>query len=140
MYVPKIITLGEGSSVFLRAVEPIEGIDKMEEHRNSNSSKKVSKTAPKKLKQHELANGPSKLCIAFSITKEHNKYSMCSHKGIWIEEDSKKNEFSIVSCSRIGIDSAGTEWASKPLRFYILGNNSVSKRDKKAETIFENKV
>ncbi|XP_008213012.1 DNA-3-methyladenine glycosylase isoform X1 [Nasonia vitripennis] len=127
---------GEGSSVFLRAVEPLEGIDKMKENRNFKSSSKAPKKACKDFKVHDLCNGPSKLCMALDIKKGHTKYSMCSWKGMWIEEDPKKEEIKIVNCSRIGIDSAGVEWASKPLRFYILGNESVSKRDKKAESSF----
>lgn len=105
----------------------------MEHHRNLQSGKKISNVAKKHLKLHELCNGPSKLCMAFDITKEHNKYSMCSYKGLWIEEDSEQNQFTVVSCPRIGIDSAGPEWSKKPLRFYILDNKSVSKIDKKAE-------
>lgn len=52
---------------------------------------------------------------------------------MWIEEDPQKQDYKIICCPRIGIDSAGTEWANKPLRYYIFGNDSVSKRDKKAE-------
>lgn len=33
----------------------------------------------------------------------------------------------------MGIESAGREWADKPLRFYLLGNPSVSKRDRGRE-------
>lgn len=117
----------------MRAVEPMEGIEIMEHHRNLKSYKKISKIAKKNFKLHELCNGPSKLCMAFDISKEHNKYSMCSYKGIWIEEDANQKDYTIVSCPRIGIDNAGVEWASKPLRFYILDNKSVSKIDKKAE-------
>ncbi|XP_058794796.1 putative 3-methyladenine DNA glycosylase [Phymastichus coffea] len=128
-----ISSQGEGSSVFLRAVEPLEGIEQMKYHRNSKSNSKVPKKSNKNFKLHELCNGPSKLCIAFDINKDHTKYSMCSWKGMWLEDDPQKQDYKIISCPRIGIDSAGTEWASKPLRYYIFENESVSKRDKKAE-------
>ena len=38
-----------------------------------------------------------------------------------------------VACKRVGIESAGPEWASKPLRFYEISSDCVSVRDKKAE-------
>lgn len=86
-------------------------------------------------KTHELTNGPAKLCMAFNIKKEHTKYSLCSWKGMWIENSTIENTecIKIVKCTRIGIESVGSEWASKNLRYYIFGNSSVSKRDKKAE-------
>lgn len=59
---------------------------------------------------------------------------MCTWKSLWIENDTATEDVKIVKCSRIGIDSAGPEWANKPLRYYIYGNTSVSKRDKKAES------
>jgi DNA-3-methyladenine glycosylase len=53
---------------------------------------------------------------------------------MWIEEDESNEEvLHIVTSQRIGIDSAGIEWASKPLRFYVLGSLSVSRRDKISE-------
>lgn len=39
----------------------------------------------------------------------------------------------VVVSKRVGIESAGREWADAPLRFYLLGNPSVSKRDRGRE-------
>ncbi|KAF7993971.1 hypothetical protein HCN44_011240 [Aphidius gifuensis] len=125
-----ISSKGKGSSVFLRAIEPLEGIEKIT--LNRQSKKKIT-TNSKPLKIHELTNGPAKLCMAFDIQKKHTKYSLCSWKGMWIENPPIIENYKIIKCPRIGIDSVGTEWASKNLRFYIAGNCSVSKRDKKAE-------
>lgn len=54
---------------------------------------------------------------------------------LWIEDDFLMNpdNLTIVKTTRIGIESSGEEWAQKPLRYYIAGNTSVSKRDKRAE-------
>jgi DNA-3-methyladenine glycosylase len=53
---------------------------------------------------------------------------------MWIEEDESNEEvLHIVTSQRIGIDSAGIEWASKLFRFYLLGNSSVSRRDEARE-------
>lgn len=42
----------------------------------------------------------------------------------------------MIHSARIGINRA-EEWNTKPLRFYILNNESISKRDKIAERQFE---
>ena len=117
----------------MRSAEPVEGIEAMRSYRSSGKKTKVPKKLPKSLSNHELCNGPSKLCIAFQIDRTHSKHSICSCKSLWIENDIQKEDINIVRCGRIGIDSAGPEWANKPLRYYIYGNTSVSKRDKKAE-------
>lgn len=60
---------------------------------------------------------------------------MCENDELYVETHPEYDDsnFKIVKTSRIGINSAGEEWAKKPLRFYILNNCFVSKRDKKAE-------
>ena len=90
-----------------------------------------------KLKGHELNNGPSKLCQALCIEKANlNKEDVTTSKRLWIEDDKsyQMEDITIVTTTRIGIDSSKLEWATKPLRFYILGNKCVSVRDKKAES------
>ncbi|XP_044574840.1 DNA-3-methyladenine glycosylase-like isoform X2 [Cotesia glomerata] len=131
-----ISSQGEGAAVLLRGIEPLEGIEKMMSYRTSNLKSKNKKI----LKIHELCNGPSKLCLSFKINRDCCKYSLCSWKNMWIENDSNPSEetIEIIQCPRIGIDSAGPEWAMKPLRYYIYNNTSVSKRDKKAEDNFIN--
>lgn len=57
---------------------------------------------------------------------------MTSSDEIWLEDGEDLPGTNIVTGARINIDNA-EEWAQKPLRFYILGNKSVSKRDKAAE-------
>jgi DNA-3-methyladenine glycosylase len=52
---------------------------------------------------------------------------------MWIQEDESFVPGDVVTSHRIGIDSVGSEWASKPLRFYLLGNPSISRRDRDRE-------
>jgi DNA-3-methyladenine glycosylase len=122
-----ISSVEPGAAVLLRALEPIQGLEIMKKFR----------TAKKKgpLKDTELCNGPSKLCIAMNVTKDNcNKIDLTESERLWIEDDGGRIEATqIVNCRRIGIASAGEEWAAKPLRFYVLSNAHVSKRDKKAE-------
>ncbi|KAK9295711.1 hypothetical protein QLX08_010049 [Tetragonisca angustula] len=131
-----ISSQGEGSAVLIRAVEPLEGIEYMINQRTSKGLSSAPKKPLKGLKEHELCNGPSKLCMAFQLHKNHSKYSMCSWKGLWIE-NGQMEKFNIVKCRRIGIDNYGEEWTNKPLRYYIYGNKAVSKRNKEAERHLE---
>lgn len=131
-----ISSKGPGAAVLLRALEPLEGLEYMKQERQKQ--KKSVNTKAKDLKSQELCNGPAKLCISFNITKEIcNERDLTVWDGMWIEDDETAqdslNPCQIVTSHRIGIDSVGIEWASKPLRFYILGNTSVSKRDKTKE-------
>ncbi|KAF5304422.1 hypothetical protein FQR65_LT07952 [Abscondita terminalis] len=120
-----------GAAVLLRAIEPVQNVDKMLKLRLSKA-----KNLSKQFKDHELGNGPSKLCMSMNITKDAcNKIDMCTSDSLWIEDDPNyENNFKTVVTSRIGIQSVGEEWAKKPLRFYILGNTSVSRRDRSAES------
>ncbi|XP_047356882.1 DNA-3-methyladenine glycosylase-like isoform X1 [Vespa velutina] len=135
-YLGKI--LGDGSAVLIRALDPLEGTEYMSNQRILKKKSNMSKGTIKDLKVHELCNGPSKLCMSFQLHKSHNKYSLCTWKGLWIEDDSFQEKIKIVKCARIGIDSCGPEWSNKPLRYYIYGNKSVSKRNKKAEAFITN--
>lgn len=134
-----ISSRGDGCAVLVRAIEPTEGIDRMMRHRRLKSKAKAvtAETATsKQLKSHELCNGPSKLCMALELEKKHSRYSLCTWRGLWLEDS--ENAADIVKCPRIGIDSAGIEWASKPLRYYVYGNESISKRNKAAEKEVQN--
>nr|CAD7600296.1 unnamed protein product [Timema genevievae] len=146
-----ISSMEPGGCVLLRAVEPLQGTDYMLSEREkrkkapkdivldltmSSCSALSNQKKNKSLKIHELCNGPAKLCISFNISKQSsNTRDLCSWEGMWIEPDQndRVGPHNVVSCPRIGIDSAGFEWASKPLRFYIIGNPSVSRRDKVKE-------
>ena len=93
------------------------------------------KSSDKILPDKELGNGPSKLTQAMCIDKiTFNKDHVDTCEKLWLEDgDEDISEEDIVTSYRIGIDSAGEKWAKAPLRFYLLGNKSVSKRDKVAE-------
>ncbi|KDR23034.1 probable DNA-3-methyladenine glycosylase isoform X2 [Zootermopsis nevadensis] len=131
-----ISSQGSGAAVLLRALEPLEGLEFM--HLERGKRKKSTSSKPKELKAHELCSGPAKLCMSFNITKSLcNEQDLTAWDGLWVEED-ESNQKSldpchIVTSHRIGIDSVGREWASKPLRFYLLGNSSVSRRDRARE-------
>ncbi|KAK9886511.1 hypothetical protein WA026_016790 [Henosepilachna vigintioctopunctata] len=124
-----------GAAVLIRSLEPIQGIEKIEELRKMKMKNKIS---AKKFKTTELCNGPSKLCIGLDIRKDNlNRVDLCENDMLWLESPIDETDFTLVTCARIGIASCGEEWANKPLRFYIYQNLNVSKRDKKAEKYME---
>ncbi|MDH5367990.1 MAG: DNA-3-methyladenine glycosylase [Cyclobacteriaceae bacterium] len=102
---------GEPEAVLIRAIEPINGVETMEQRRG--------------LKGKALTSGPGKLTSALGIKHNHNGISLLSDN-IWIEEGKKIDEIEIVSTTRIGIDYA-EEDAFLPWRYYIRGNKYISK-------------
>ncbi|XP_069137255.1 uncharacterized protein [Argopecten irradians] len=123
---------GEGAAVLLRAIEPLQGIETMTCNR-SNQRKEGAKA----LKTKELCNGPSKFCQALAISKNTiNKQDLVSCPDIWMVAGDKVSDQSVVVSKRINIGYA-EEFVDKPYRFYILDNNCVSVRDKKAEELLK---
>jgi len=124
-----ISSLEPGGCVLLRALEPLEGLEKMKSRRLANKKKNCDK-----MKDKELCSGPSKLCQAFDIKKdEFNGIDLVASDDIWLENASDIPKNRIVPSKRIGIESAGTEVANKLYRFYELSNENVSVRDKSSE-------
>ena len=100
---------GKVGAVLIRAVEPLEGIETMKENRNVDSLK-------------DLTNGPGKLTRAFGITKVLNGADLTSNKEIFIVKG-KKEKFEVCKSHRIGVSRD----LETPLRFFIKGNNFVSR-------------
>jgi len=99
-------------AVFIRAIEPISGIEAMKEKRGIE-------------KKEKLTNGPGRWTQSFSINKSFLGREITS-KDIFISSPENK-DFAIVAAKRIGVDYA-TKSKNLPLRFYIKGNSFVSKK------------
>lgn len=112
----------KGEGVLIRAVEPLNEFDYIAEKRFNQKYNELTKS-----KEKTLTNGPSKLCLAYSIDRNDN-YKKLYEKGDLYIEDSNKNEpFEIIETTRIGIDYA--EEAKDFLwRFYIKDNKYISKK------------
>jgi DNA-3-methyladenine glycosylase len=93
---------GSGTAVLLRALAPVRGLE-----------------VP--------SNGPGRLCKAMDITMDHYGIDLCSDT-LWLARDESPLAGVIATSPRIGVDYAGEEWASKPLRFYVDGHPAVSRR------------
>ncbi len=100
-------------AVLIRAVEPVEGIELMRKRRSGQPD-------------HNLTNGPGKLCIALDIDRRLDGDDLLGNK-VWLEENVKVPRSRIMSGPRIGIDYAA-EWKDKPWRFWIKENPFVSRR------------
>jgi DNA-3-methyladenine glycosylase len=107
------VTRAEGlpSAVLVRAVEPLAGIDLMRERRGP------------KVHRANLTNGPGKLCAALGIDGKMNGLSL-QRGSLVVREGSTLDSSEIVTRTRIGITKAA-EW---PLRYYIRGNEFVSRQ------------
>lgn len=99
-------------AVFIRAVEPIRGLEQMKRARGLDNPGK-------------LTNGPCRWTQSFSIDRNFLGREVTT-EDIFIASPAAK-DFSIVKAKRIGVDYA-VKSGSLPLRFYIEGNPFVSKK------------
>lgn len=108
-------------AVLIRALEPLNEFDYISQIRYKKDFNELTKTQIK-----NLANGPSKLCLAYLIDKNLNEYKLYEKGELYIEEH-EIEDFEIVETKRIGIDYS--EEAKDFLwRFYIKNNNFISKK------------
>jgi DNA-3-methyladenine glycosylase len=94
---------GVGAAVLIRAVEPIEGIDLMQEHRDRD-------------RRLELTRGPGRLCQAFAIDRHFDHWNLTKGRQLWLADDGTQfDEKDAGISTRIGVTS-GREL---PLRFFL---------------------
>jgi len=93
--------VGEGEAVLIRALEPTEGLDLMQERRHLNPKTLLPQSRKKALAEKDLCNGPGKLVQAMGIRPEHNAVSL-SDSPIRITPP-VLSDFEPVTTTRIGI-------------------------------------
>jgi len=101
---------GIGAAVLIRAVEPVQGLEIMRKLRGNIKS------------DMELANGPGKLCLAFTIDKRLNSTDLLGDE-LFIVNGEQISQKDIFATSRVGVQR-GVE---KKWRFFIKGNKFVSR-------------
>ena len=99
-------------AVFIRAIEPIQGIELMKKRRGIERVEK-------------LTNGPCRWTQSFLIDRNFLGREITS-KDIFISSPANKN-FTIAKAKRVGVDYA-VKSKNLPLRFYIKDNPFVSKK------------
>lgn len=103
---------GIGAAVLIRALQPWEGIESMQAHRQASRIR-------------DLCTGPARLCQALSITNAHNQTDLIASDEIWIESPPmavSNHVWQITNSGRVGISSA----QDLPYRYFIDGHNCVS--------------
>jgi DNA-3-methyladenine glycosylase len=109
---------GEASAVLIRAVEPVEGIERMRARRGPAAGRDA-----------RLAAGPARTCQALDIDRRLDGIDLLHDERLWLA-DGTAGEIpatAIVSGPRIGVDYASPEWASRPWRFGIADSEALSK-------------
>lgn len=99
-------------AVLIRALEPVDGIDLMQQRTGAKREKRIT-------------SGPGKLTKALGIGRGWNGTSLIAGE-VWIEECRRVPPAKIMASPRIGIDYAGED-AKLLWRFSIRENEWVSK-------------
>ena len=101
--------------VLVRAVEPEEGIESMRARRTVS-------------KERELTSGPGKLCRALDIDLTFDGEDLTTGGRLWLEETGTRFKPEQIACGpRIGVAYAAED-ALKPWRFWVKGNEYVSRK------------
>ena len=116
-YCFNVVTKEEGipEAVLVRGIEPLEAVrDEMSVKRYGKAFKEISA-----MQKKDMANGPSKLCMAMGIDRSCNGLDLTGNE-LYIEDgDVESNRFKIGEAKRIGIDYA-EEAKDYLLRFYLM--------------------
>lgn len=107
--------VNDGKAILIRAVEPVDGIEKMT----------LNRFGKKTVKENELKNlcsGPAKFCKAYNIDRNDNGTDLTGDY-IFIINAARLKPERIVSARRIGIKKS----VDLPWRYYIKENKFVSK-------------
>ncbi|GBD86815.1 3-methyladenine DNA glycosylase [bacterium BMS3Abin03] len=105
----------KGTAVLIRAVEPVEGIDRMIKNR-------FGRNLTGEKENYNLTSGPGKVCKAMDINIKHSGIDLTGDEIYILDRPKIKNKMVGVS-KRIGI----TRSANLPWRFFIKDNPYLSK-------------
>lgn len=106
---------GQANAVLIRALEPEEGQEVMQELRPG-------------VRQKEWSNGPAKLTRALAINHSFNGRVLYqpTEEAIWIEEAPAVPRHQIEVGPRVGLGKAPEPWFSAPWRYWVKDNPFVS--------------
>lgn len=105
--------IGEGVGVLIRALEPLDGIERMRASR------------PRAKRDTELCSGPARLAQALSITGANDGADLVfGDQGFKILDDGTAPPTDPAASPRIGISKA----VEHPWRWHVAGNRNVSSR------------
>ncbi len=115
------ITEQEGfpAAVLIRAIEPLQGLEFMQVRRQKKNHRPV--------KTVNLTNGPGKLCQALGVDKNLNRWNVTTGQKLWLEADETTPDDVVAIGPRSGIGYAASQDQLAPWRFWVRGNQFVSK-------------
>jgi DNA-3-methyladenine glycosylase len=99
---------GVGAGVLLRALEPLEGIERMQRFRKTTRTR-------------DIARGPGRLAQAMQIDKRYDGVDLCAGEALWLGTAVRRIG-AIGSSTRIGL----TREVDRKRRFFESGNPNVS--------------
>jgi DNA-3-methyladenine glycosylase len=108
------------AAVLIRALEPIEGLDRMALNRFERG-------------KADWTNGPARLTQAMGITGDLNQIDMTRvESGLWIEPDLVVPDSEVRTGPRIGLGQTPEPWRSVAWRWWIGNSPYVSARGDKS--------
>ena len=104
---------GHGAGVLIRAIEPVQGLERMRERRGMDDARL-------------LCAGPGRLCQALGVTREHNNLPLDAPPFLLLPPDHglpAHEPIVVLAGPRIGISKA----VELPWRFGVAGSRFLSK-------------
>ena len=98
---------GFPSAALVRAIVPLEGLERIAARRNGRP-------------EAEWCNGPAKLTQALAIDRNFNGANLClAEDNLWIEAADAVPDEKVAIGPRVGINGVPEPWFSKPWRFRV---------------------
>lgn len=104
------------AAVLIRALEPLEGLERMIVHRGKTASRS------------NLTRGPGRLSMALGVTGAHNRFNLTDPaSNLWIEGGIHYPDDQVITAPRVGMGKNVSEpWYSIPWRFCVRDHPYVS--------------
>lgn len=112
---------GVAGAVLIRALAPLEGVDRMRGRRGAAAGPDA-----------RLAAGPARLCQALAVDRGLDGHDLTAGRDLWIADAPPDLAGAlaargIVTGPRVGVAYAGADWANRPWRFGVRGHPSLSR-------------
>jgi DNA-3-methyladenine glycosylase len=127
---------GRPAALLVRAVEPLEGLDRMRAARTAlhaarrrrGIDRPDSRAAARHIPDERIASGPGLVAAAFAIDTSWTGRDLCDVRAPLRLEAAPADEPAppVRATARIGIAYAGAPWTELPWRLVVAGHPSVS--------------
>ena len=125
---------GSPAALLVRAVEPLEGVDRMRASIASRAGARrraaaAAASPPRRVPDLRVAAGPGLVCAAFDIDRALTGQDLSNPNAAIHFEPPPPGEPppAVVTGPRVGIGYAAPPWTEVPWRFAIAANGAVSR-------------